>query len=381
MTKVSYNKNICILGTGRSGTKIICELVKLILGSHFREKEISTIYEPFLWGEKIWNGYAKGGRVWTELSSLSIDGIYWNKKLPLFLDRINGFENIGYFKSIFHQEKDNHLVVKTIRGLGRLKFFKFYLQDCKFIFTIRNPVSVINSVLPLFSFYGDDYYASDFPRFLSEVKAVFDESLDVNKIDRHIKKEVQYWFYMNRYFLENILENQENVLIISYENFIEDKRSTIIKICDFLQLPYHESYYHFSLKNIGFVTNKTNLTKDEIIYLQPFMQVYKSLLQQHGINLNGQVLEKIYTKLIKRPSEYSVCEKENYNNRISNFLRKQLMNRDEHISELHKIISEKSCVAEELSQKLLESEKHNAVLRQLISRMKVCDMDLLKKMH
>ena len=164
---------VAVLGVGRSGTTMIYKILQDIL-YYDTENRLDCVYEPFLWDRKTFDGpYEQVTRSFENIDALSYEGIYNHKKLPLFIPEqydLRGEPSAyAYIKDFSTPlQKGNSLLIKLIRANGRFSLLKQCAPDLKSIFIIRNPIDVINSVINLFSFYGDDFYSSDFPRLIIE---------------------------------------------------------------------------------------------------------------------------------------------------------------------------------------------------------------------
>lgn len=285
---------VVIFGTGRSGTTALYSLMQNIFSDTYGTESYSSIYEPFFWNENVWNqDYEKIYPKWTLVESLSIEGNFYNKKVPIFLNCIDKYKDINYFRKIFSEEK-KHLLCKLIRANGRQLLVKHYCPDAKSIFIIRNPLSTINSLLPRFSFYGDDYFSSDYPRFANEVIKVFPDITNDSFKGDGVEKQANYWMYLNKYFLEN---NSGQCLTICYEDFLINRSYYVRKICDFLDIKFYEKFVKYSSQIVGPTTSNVNLCDSDLHLLEPFFKQYLILLESHGIQFDKSIINETKAKL------------------------------------------------------------------------------------
>lgn len=274
-----------ILGVGRSGTTAIYTLIKQI----FQNIQTNTkcFYEPFLWEKENFS----------TLDSLFIEGMYHHRKLPLFIheDNLNLYANNNFLQNIL--DHDN-LVVKFIRANGRVRLINQICPDCKIIFIIRNPLDVLNSSKEMFSFYGDGYHESDRKRFGKEIHNLFPEDTHAKNLSKHPGKlyhEALYWYFMNKKFLSDMQEINNDVLTIPYELFNRDKNNWSRTVCDFLSVDYADSYPESIRQKIAPTLQKTSFSQDQLEELLPFMDDYAAFLDTMGY-ANQVDLENIKTR-------------------------------------------------------------------------------------
>ena len=129
---------IFIFGVGRSGTSLLTELVRELIYQSKKVKPL-CIYEPFMWGEDIWEiDYLTENYKFEKMSSISYEGIYNHLKLPLFItdDQISNNE---YLKKIFTRgEKNQNSIIKFVRANGRVNLINKIEPKAKHIFIIRS---------------------------------------------------------------------------------------------------------------------------------------------------------------------------------------------------------------------------------------------------
>lgn len=301
--------NVALFGVGRSGTTAIYGLLQKILAQQLGDT-VDYVYEPLLWDRFIFNKeFAKIKSEFDYINSFSVDGIYFNKKVPLFADK-ETWEKIPedaklYFRSLFRPDTKSHCLTKTIRCNGRIEFINHLCGDLKNIFIIRNPIDVVNSSLYQFSFFGDEYYPSDYPRFVNEIG---DSSASyfppVTCKEERIERELDYWLYMNLHAVEAVKSMGVNVNVICYENFKKDKKQVISDLCGFLDMPMHDDYFQSSRKVLGRSLGEVNITRSEFEIACSYLPRYFEMLSTLGIEplFTEEDIVNKYKNFPKKPS-------------------------------------------------------------------------------
>ena len=287
---------VCILGVGRSGTTAIYSLLQEILIDQTGRNNIDFIYEPFLWDVHVFNGrYDEVIKHFQDMNSISIEGLYNHCHLPLFVE--NPMKLIGnrYLNKIFNGSLKTTLI-KFIRANGRFRLLSEMCPECKYIFIIRNPLDVLNSAVIRFSLLGSEFHKDDWNRFTREVNFLYGKgTIDEEKINSQVEKEVLYWYYMNKYALESFEQSNNKPLIICYEDYVSRREFWVDKICDFIELQRKNIYYEYSQKIAGSKTIKNNLSRLEFDMLAVYLDKYKALLTATGVN-HPIDLDKITSK-------------------------------------------------------------------------------------
>lgn len=260
---------VVILGVGRSGTTAVYRLLQDILKEKY--SNVDFVYEPFLWDYKKLNDmYENIVEKFKHTDSISIEGSYFNKKLPLFIekDSVNNYLSSDFLDEMFSTE---NTLAKFIRANGRINLIKDMFPDAKIILITRNPIDTINSSSELFSYYGTEFFESDYERFKSEVLNIYG---DIINTESQIEREVYYWYYMNKFALENF--DEKSMLKLTHESFIFDKEKTITNILDYLEIKDVDinKYVDNSKKIVGPKTKNINITEDEFHILKKFNTLY-----------------------------------------------------------------------------------------------------------
>lgn len=272
------------MGVGRSGTTAIYALLQEILENVF-PGDVDYVYEPFLWDRKTFNKpYKNLSDEFRYSASVSIDGMYHHKHIPMLVGEnfpIDPHSRAWLKETLTAQSGKRHYLGKMIRANGRVRLIRELAPHTKIIFLIRNPVDVLNSASQLFSFYGSEFYESDFSRFANEVEERYGRGAELSEPGPgQIVAEYGYWYFSNLAFLDYTKENPVNILSFSYEAFVEDRVSIVWRICEFLGLEYRSDYAAASRKERGPVQQATMaLSEAEFAYLQARVATYESLLQ------------------------------------------------------------------------------------------------------
>jgi len=123
----------------------------------------TTFYEPFLW-DVSFESYSKGGAFQTT-DNISHSGIAAHVATPL--SPAPG-SNQPEFNRFLDPILGGPCVVKFIRANARLDYIMTRHPDTVLIGILRNPISTLNSAIYQFSFFGEEYHRSDWPRFQQE---------------------------------------------------------------------------------------------------------------------------------------------------------------------------------------------------------------------
>lgn len=288
------------MGVGRSGTTAHYALLQHILMNQY-PGEVDYVYEPFLWDRKTFNKpYSQITDEFRYAASVSVEGMYHHKQLPMLVGEdsvINQSSKQWLANTLAPTDDKRHYLGKMIRANGRVRLIRELSPNTKIIFLIRNPVDVLNSASQLFSFYGSEFYESDFSRFASEVEERYGRGTELTERGpKQIVAEYSYWYFSNLAFLDYAKENPANILSLSYEAFVEDRERIVQRICDFLGLEFRSDYAVASRKKRGPVQQSVKgLSEAEFAFLHDKLTSYESLLQHVDIAPRQAVGELIRT--------------------------------------------------------------------------------------
>lgn len=280
---------LILYGVGRSGTTTLYNVVQKLLEKHYG-CEGHYVYEPLLWRPEVFNKNVRlYSNEFTLMSSLSVDGMYANKRLPFFINDnaeeiLKDFDAniLSYLRGIcVKPEESQFLFTKTIRACSRVKVFQHLNPEAKSLFIVRNPMDVINSVIKRFSFYGDDFYESDFSRFHKDAVAYYGEAkVDEFPLDTRVQKEAFYWYFNNRYFLE-VMSDNPNCLCIAYDHYLSNQEETLGKICEHIGIDICLDSASESKKAVGPQTRTINLSRNDVYDLQFYSMKFKELMDEY----------------------------------------------------------------------------------------------------
>jgi len=274
---------VCILGTGRSGTKALYNLLQdLMLENHDR---VDFCYEPFLWDKTIFNDrFQKVKHAFGSLNSISIEGIYHHQKLPVFIDDPRPYLSNEYLADLLQpHDTGANILLKFIRANGRIQLLNMICPDLKFIFIIRNPVDSVNSIMARFSFFGGEFHHDDFPRFIDGINLRYDLEYSTDHLPIHFERELLFWYYMNRYALETLAQKNINSLRICYEDYIENPEKNLQNICEFLNYRFTGVHLAKAIEKVGDITKTKVLSEAELSLVLPYWEKYTELLQEFNI--------------------------------------------------------------------------------------------------
>ena len=323
---------IFIFGIGRSGTSLLTELVREII-YHSEKIKPMCIYEPFIWGEDIWDkDYLSENNLYEKMSSISYEGIYNHLKLPLFIID-NQISNNEYLKKIITRgEKNQNSIIKFVRANGRVNLINKIEPKAKHIFIIRNPVDTMNSVVSHGSLLGNEWHKSDDDRMYKELKKM-NHYLSTKKHTNLFRKELDWWFYMNQFYLENTTKLGIDSLFLSFDYLIGNFSDSIKKICNHINIKFDEKFLNLILEQRGSKTSKINLTQENFDDCQYYMKNYQELLSSFKI-MDDKKFDKIYGK-------YKNFMKKDYDRKLIGLTpaaTKSKLNENKNSSKLKKLI-------------------------------------------
>ena len=322
---------VVIFGVGRSGTTAIYSLLQNIMRDIYGDGSIDFVYEPFLWDREIFDDLRENyGDKFKYLDSLSVDGLYWHQKLPMFIKDAQPYIKNPYIHELLSPEDGrSHLLMKSIRINGRFKLFDNIAdRDTKFIFTIRNPVDVINSVINKFSFFGNNFHRSDEERFFKQVSEIY--NIEHNTKDlKEVTKQVLYWKFMNKFFIDQIDYYVKKPLILVNEQYSKEPQNTIASICSYLKIENKHYYLDYIVKKVGVLTEKNFISYNDYIVLERYLDDYKEILEKYGCSY---VIDKakFHRKYIKVKDLNHLQLNKGYN---ANVLEKKNFHKDNIIGE------------------------------------------------
>ena len=275
--------SIVILGVGRSGTTALYSALQNVLYDKFDGK-VKSIYEPFLWEWTIFNKRLNTiTDEFTYMSSVSYQGIAKHRQLPMLIseEMVAQYKKDEFLCELFKQDSGcQALITKLIRANGRYHLLRAILPNAIWITIMRNPLDVVNSSTAMFSFYGEDFHTSDYDRFCFEVEQWYGpNSLNLPR-ETTIQKRAFYWYFMSRVLLEESISDN-SVFPLLYEQYRLNQTEFVHKIANKLEIEMSSLLMTTSGRKVGPSYGSVNLTKEEILGLQVYMELYQELLNAY----------------------------------------------------------------------------------------------------
>lgn len=298
---------VIIFGTGRSGTTALYTLLQEIMLSTCG-RDVDFVYESFLRDKDTFNGrYGDVKEKSRLIDSLSFEGIFNHLRLPLFIEEPGPYLDNTYLRQILQPETpEKHVLAKFIRANGRYLLLERICPDFKFIFIIRNPVDVVNSIIRRFSFYGGEFHKDDYPRFISQVNRLYRRQYTGSSPGTVEEKELLYWYYMNRFALETIEKAGKKVLILCYEAYVSDRENQIKKICDHVEIDFRQEYIEAARQPVGSITRQFEIPRSVFETYRDYLEEYIRLLSRFHIDafVNEDEIFSKY-RVVDKPPTYS----------------------------------------------------------------------------
>lgn len=322
--------DVFVFGVGRSGTTMMYRLVQQAYLQKFGSDFMST-YEPFIWNRELFNDlYENVGALFGKTASLSIEGIYHHLSLPLFLKASVG-EHISKNKFFNHFSARTSFakphVAKLIRANGRMALFRQLNPSAKFILILRNPVDVLNSVKHKFSFFGDDFYPSDYPRFCHELG---DRLIRQPPEATWAMRNAEYVYQMNLAAVEFGVGDR-NTRIVEYDSHIANLPESAAELCDFLGLGFNEAVSKAATTPKGPVTPSVSLSQNEFDQTLEYGKLHLKMCEKFRLEtpLTIDRLAQRYEGHYNQPDMDT-----SYEGLVTNQLRRVIMKQQEEIGQL-----------------------------------------------
>ena len=275
------NLDVFVFGVARSGTTMIYGLLQRILGESF-EGNLQSTYEPFLWNVGLFDDLYRDTRsLFQGTSSLGIEGIYRHLRMRMFVERarLTEYRDDFYRRFADRGPGNGPHVVKLIRANGRMAVFRGLNPDAKFVLVIRNPIDNVNSVKNKFSFYGDDFYPSDFQRFCDELG---DRLILSPDSAGWAEKHAEYSLQMNVAALR-FASGDSQSLIFDYDHFVRNRRESVATLCAHLDVEFREDYLAELDSPVGAQTPAIELSEPEYRSIAHYEDRYEELCSRYDI--------------------------------------------------------------------------------------------------
>lgn len=266
--------DVFVVGVGRSGTTLVYRTLQQIFSGLHGEDYAST-YEPLIWNHELFDRpYEDCAPLFGKTASLSAEGIYLHQKIPLFIEQPEPIETYLWSPvirhiSALHGPGKPHLA-KFIRMSGRLPLLRKLNARAKIVIVVRNPLDLVNSVKFKFSYFGDDFYSSDFARFCREREGKL--LLDPEN-NSWAQRQAEYAYQMSCASLA-FAASDKQTLVIDYDQLNAGEFSLAAKLCKFLGLETTEDAVVRSRQKRGPTTQSVQLQPSEFEQIKPYLSAY-----------------------------------------------------------------------------------------------------------
>lgn len=227
---------IVISSVGQSGAKNIFEI--LAKGLLAKRNDARCVYEPYLWNISVSEKNVSVQEQCFRVGRLDLFNMAVHCNTPLFLAGRHMLHD-AWLRKIFGSTLSSSLVapanvlVKVIRGSGRLEAYLTRFDNLKVVLVTRNVVDTVNSGLGLLSFFGDEFHLSDKVRFAQEVNQRFDARIDLSLIENEMQWSVLWWHYFTEASIRTYEKFPDRVLLVPYENYLINKLEVVGEILEF----------------------------------------------------------------------------------------------------------------------------------------------------
>lgn len=275
---------VLISTVGRSGSSIFFDALGAAMRA--RNPAVREVYEPYLWTPAP---IPLSKRRFTT-SELNIEGIHVHCQTPLFLAGRNALHD-AWLRQIFAPvpgQSLGNVLVKMIRGCGRLEAMLTLLPDLKVIVITRNVVDTVNSGLGMFSFFGDEFHPSDKRRFPAELAARFGVQVDTSQLLHELDWAVLWWRYMTAASFDVAARYPGRVMLVAYEDFALDRVARLKSVLEFLSIDAAYCNSEVLSRPAGPVTGHRHIDMAQITALAEPLNWYLEQLEQVGFLLKNR---------------------------------------------------------------------------------------------
>ena len=218
-----YRKTVLLVGTGRSGTTWLQELIN-------SRNDFRFMFEPF---HPMKNDLLKG---WNYMQYLRCDersDKYLKPATAILSGKIRHKWADQFNRRIFSQKR----LIKDIHSHFFLKWIKHNFPEIPIIFLLRHPCAVANSQIQLkWDTYLDELLSQDelMRDFLNPFRREIEKSKDV------FEKHIFMWCIENYVPLKQFREGE--ILLTFYENLCSDPQQEIERILPFIGESYSPDF-------------------------------------------------------------------------------------------------------------------------------------------
>lgn len=270
-----------ILGVGRSGTTALYSMLQHLLEHNFPGR-VAYRYEPFMWDAETLPKLANEvDDEFSFMAALSTEGIYHHRRLPMLAGPdVRLDEEVTAFlrHNLCCPPDHGALLSKFIRANGRFLLLRQIADtNARIVLVVRNPVDVVNSVMDMFSLYGDEFHASDYDRFVAEASAMYPDEVVEFPRDTDVQKQAFYWLFSNLHALRTTA-GDERVLVLAYEQYRSQRAAVIESLAQFIGLETPPDLISRAGESIGWISTQPNITRREVDELAPYLAAYHALI-------------------------------------------------------------------------------------------------------
>nr|XP_033817215.1 sulfotransferase 2B1-like [Geotrypetes seraphini] len=211
--------------------------------------------------------YPKSGSTWIQeiLTLIQNDGDTTISQTVPIWERVNWLE-----PSIFSLDLDSLPSPRFLSSHLPVNLFpkSFFTSKAKAIYTVRNPRDVLVSL----------HYFSKVAGFLDELDNI--EEL----LPKFLRGEVfgGSWFDHVRGWLG--VRDQVNLLILTYEELLQDLRGSVVRISNFLGKELNEAAIDSVVENASFKIMKNNSMSNYSTFRKDILDVQKGSFMRKGIS-------------------------------------------------------------------------------------------------
>ena len=303
---------LVISGIGRSGTTTLYQIIGRAFLSKF--KNARCVYEPYLWNIPEVERTAKVKGQPFSVGQVGLFNIYVHCNSPLFLSGRHTLHD-HWLNRIFrpncseNEAAPDDVMVKLIRGSGRLEAALTRFSNLKVVVVTRNVVDTVNSGLGLFSFFGDEFHISDKKRFVNEVNRLFNAGIDIDTIENELMWSVLWWHYFTDVSFKVRIKYPDRVMIVPYEKYIANKPGVMEKIFNFVGIESHFLDHSLFEVGAGPTTKASYLTTQNIEQMNDELHWYFNNVEMaSGVRFDANKFRrKLVEKYKKRKFLHSLC--------------------------------------------------------------------------
>ncbi len=319
---------ILISGNGRSGTTLLFRILGQGVINQYNNPK--CIYEPYLWNMPEVEMTADTAKQPFTVDQIGLFNMSVHCNTPLFLEGrhmlhdtwLNHVYGVG---STIPTTAPEGVLVKIIRGTGRIEAALSKIDNLKVVIIVRNVVDTVNSSLGLFSFYGDEFHKSDKGRFVQEVNSRFNAGLDPQNIKNEFDWGVLWWRYFTMESFRVAEKYPRRIFLLPYESFLKNKLSYMKKLFSFFGIETKYLVESLLDKPAGPRTSLTFVSPNDVESLKDNLRWYCNKLIKREINdvPFDALFPSLINKAANRPYQRSILLEKGASNQTATSWRSQ----------------------------------------------------------